>query len=110
MIKVSVMYPHAPGARFDHDYYRDTHMPLLKARMGEYCRYYTIDRGLAGGTPGSAPAFVAMCHVYCDSVEAFQAGFGPHAAEIMADVLNYTDLQPTLQISEVVRGHDATDA
>ena len=51
-----------------------------------------------------------MCHVYCDSVESFQAGFGPHAAEIMADVLNYTDLQPTLQISEVVRGHDATDA
>ena len=110
MIKVSVMYPHAPGARFDHDYYRDTHMPLLKARMGESCRYYTIDRGLAGGTPGSTPAFVAMCHVYCDSVEAFQAGFGPHAAEIMADVLNYTDLQPLLQISEVVRGYDASNA
>lgn len=110
MIKVSVMYPHAPGARFDHDYYRDTHMPLLKARMGDHCRYYTIDRGLAGGAPGSAPAFVAMCHVYCDSVDAFQAGFAPHAAEIMADVLNYTDLQPTLQISEVVRGHDAIDA
>lgn len=110
MIKVSVMYPHAPGARFDHDYYRDMHMPLLKARMGESCRYYTIDRGLAGGTPGSTPAFVAMCHVYCDSVEAFQAGFGPHAAEIMADVLNYTDLQPLLQISEVVRGHDASNA
>jgi uncharacterized protein (TIGR02118 family) len=110
MIKVSVMYPHAPGARFDHDYYRDMHMPLLKARMGESCRYYTIDRGLAGGAPSSTPAFVAMCHVYCDSVDAFQAGFGPHAAEIMADVLNYTDLQPLLQISEVVRGHDATDA
>lgn len=110
MIKVSVMYPHAPGARFDHDYYRDTHMSLLKARMGEHCRYYTIDRGLAGGAPGSTPAFVAMCHVYCDSAEAFQAGFGPHAAEIMADVLNYTDLQPTLQISDIVRGHDATDA
>jgi uncharacterized protein (TIGR02118 family) len=110
MIKVSVMYPYAPGARFDHDYYRDQHMPLLKARMGDFCRYYTIDRGLAGGTPGSAPAFVAMCHVYCDSVDAFQAGFAPHAAEIMADVPNYTDLQPTLQISEVVHGHDATDA
>jgi uncharacterized protein (TIGR02118 family) len=109
MIKVSVMYPYAPGARFDHDYYRDTHMPLLKARMGDHCRYYTIDRGLAGGTPGSAPAFVAMCHVYCDSVDAFQAGFGPHAAEIMADVLNYTDLQPLLQISEVVLGYDAID-
>ena len=31
MIKVSVMYPNKPGARFDHAYYRDKHMPLLKA-------------------------------------------------------------------------------
>ena len=33
MIKVSVMYPNKPGARFDHDYYRDKHMPLVKARL-----------------------------------------------------------------------------
>ncbi|TQU74294.1 EthD family reductase, partial [Xanthomonas perforans] len=28
MIKVSVMYPYREGARFDHAYYRDQHMPL----------------------------------------------------------------------------------
>ena len=104
MIKVSVMYPNTPDARFDHAYYRDTHMPLLKARMGEHCQSYTIDRGLAGGTPGSAPTYVGMCHIFCDSVEAFQAGFGPHAAEIMGDIANYTDLAPVIQISEVVVG------
>jgi uncharacterized protein (TIGR02118 family) len=37
-------------------------------------------------------------------VEAFQAGFGPHAQEIMADIPNYTDLTPVIQISEVVVG------
>ena len=47
MIKVSVMYPNSPGARFDHEYYRDKHMPLLKARMGSSCKYYTVDKGLA---------------------------------------------------------------
>ena len=36
-----------------------------------------------------------------DSVEAFQAAFGPHAAEIMGGVPNYTDIQPMIQISEV---------
>src|ERR1044072_1245577 len=41
MIKVSVMYPNTPGARFDHDYYRDKHMPLVKARMGAACKTYT---------------------------------------------------------------------
>jgi hypothetical protein len=53
MIKVSVMYPNTPGARFDHAYYRDTHMPLVKARMGACCKYYTVDKGLGGGAPGA---------------------------------------------------------
>jgi uncharacterized protein (TIGR02118 family) len=105
MIKVSVMYANEPGARFDHAYYRDKHMPLLKQRMGDACLYYTVDRGLAGGAPGEAATYIGMCHVFCDSIESFQAAFGPHAKEIMDDIPNYTDLAPTLQISEVVVGH-----
>jgi uncharacterized protein (TIGR02118 family) len=104
MIKVSVMYPNTPGGRFNHEYYRDTHMPLVKSRMGESCKYYTVDKGLAGGAPGAPPTYVGMCHIFCDSVETFQAGFGPHAKEIMADIPNYTDQAPVIQISEVVVG------
>ena len=102
MIKVSVMYPNKPGARFDHTYYRDKHMPLVKAKMGASCKYYTIDKGLAGGTPDAPAIYVGMCHIFCDSVESFQAGFGPHAKEIRADLPAYTDLTPVIQISEVV--------
>ena len=102
MIKVSVMYPNKPGARFDHDYYRDKHMPLLKARMGDACKYYTVDKGLAGGAPGAPATYVGMCHIFADSVDSFQKSFGPHAKEIMADIANYTDIAPVMQISEVV--------
>lgn len=104
MIKVSVMYPHRPNARFDHAYYRDRHMPMVQARLGSACRFYTVDKGLGGGSPGEAPPYVAMCHLYCDSVEAFQAAFAPHAEEILADIPRYTDLTPVLQISEVIVG------
>jgi uncharacterized protein (TIGR02118 family) len=55
---------------------------------------------LAGGA-GDAPAFVAMGHLLVDSVEAFQAAFGPHAKEIMADIPNYTNANPVIVISEV---------
>ena len=104
MIKVSVMYPNKPGARFDHDNYRNKHMPLVKARMGAACKSYTVDKGLAGGAPGQPATYVGMCHIFCDSIESFQTGFGPHAKEIMADIPNYTDLAPVIQISEVVVG------
>ena len=104
MIKVSVMYPNKPGARFDHEYYRDQHMPLVKARMGDHCKYYTVDKGIAGGAPGEPATYVGMCHIFCDSVESFEQGFEPHAPEILADIPKYTDLTPVLQISEVVVG------
>ena len=64
MIKVSVMYPNKEGARFDHQYYRDKHMPLVKARLGDACKYYTIDKGLAGGAPGDPATYVGMCHIF----------------------------------------------
>lgn len=104
MIKVSVMYPNTPGAKFNHDYYRDQHMPMVKAKLGAALKSYTVDKGLAGGAPGAPATYVAMCHLFCDSVETFQAGFGPHAKDIMADVPNYTDIAPVMQISEVVVG------
>ena len=102
MIKVSVMYPNSPGVRFDHDYYRDKHLPLIKSRMGAGLKYYTIDKELAGGAADAPAAYVAMCHLLCDSVEAYQSSFGPYAQEISGDIRNFTNQTPVKQISEVV--------
>lgn len=110
MIKVSVMYPNTPGARFDHDYYRDRHMPLVQARLGAACLYYTVDKGLSGPTPEDRAPYVALCHIHCESLAAFQSAFGPHAEEIGADIANYTDLTPVVQISEVVVGEPSASA
>ncbi len=107
MIKVNVMYPYTEGARFDHAYYRDRHMPMVKARLGSACAYYTVEKGLAGRAPGAPlagapPAYVAMCAFICDSAEGFQAAMQEHGAEILGDIANYTDIAPVLQFSEVV--------
>ena len=42
-----------------------------------------------------------MGHLYFESVPAFEAAFTPHAAAIMADIVNYTNVRPVIQISEV---------
>jgi uncharacterized protein (TIGR02118 family) len=60
-----------------------------------------VEQGLGGAEPGSPATYVAMGHLLFDSVEAFQSAFGPYAEAIMADIPNYTDTQPTIQISEV---------
>jgi uncharacterized protein (TIGR02118 family) len=104
MIKVSVMYPNGPDARFDTAYYVDRHMPMVKERMGERCKYYTVERALAAGTPEANAPYIAMGHLFCESVEDFQAGFGPHTKEIMGDIPNYTNQTPVIQMSEVLVG------
>ena len=103
MIKVSVMYPNGPDARFDEAYYRDRHMPMVKKLMGDYCKYYTVDRAMTGVPDANTP-YIAMGHLFCDSVDAFHAGFGPHSKDIMADIPNYTNQTPVIQMSEVLVG------
>ena len=34
MIRLSVLYPKTDGATFDHDYYRDSHVPLAVKTWG----------------------------------------------------------------------------
>jgi uncharacterized protein (TIGR02118 family) len=101
MIKVSVFYPNRPGAKFDMQYYCEKHIPMVQQRLGAACKQVAVEEGIAGAAPGTSAAFIAMGHLYCDSVEAFHGAFAPHAQAIMADIANYTDIEPTIQISEV---------
>src|SRR5438045_6313552 len=101
MIKVSVLYEDSPSHKFDMAYYCAKHIPMVKQKLGAACKRAEVDQGLAGVQPGSRPRFVALAHFLFDSLETFQQAFGPNAAAIMADVPNYTNLQPIIQINEV---------
>lgn len=101
MIKVSVLYPKTEASTFDLPYYLEKHIPMVRAKLGPACKSAAVEQGLAGAAPGSPPAYAVMGHLYFDSVESFQASFGPHADVIMADIPNYTTVEPTIQLSEV---------
>jgi uncharacterized protein (TIGR02118 family) len=102
VIKVSVFYPHKAGAKFDMDYYCDSHMPLVQSKLKPALKGMAVDKGLAGGTPGAPPSYVAMCHLWFDSVAAYERAFETAASAIMSDIPNYTDIEPVVQISEVM--------
>jgi uncharacterized protein (TIGR02118 family) len=62
MIKVSVLYPNKPGAKFDMAYYCAKHMPMVQQKLGAACNSVAFEQGIAGAMPGSPPAFIAMGH------------------------------------------------
>lgn len=101
MIKVSVLYPNHPGVHFDLHYYCTQHMDIVRKCLGEACKAIAVDQGLSSVGPNTPAPFVAMGHLYFDSVESFQNSFAPHAERIMADLTNFTNVEPMIQISEV---------
>ena len=94
MIRLSVLYPKAEGATFDHDYYRDKHVPLACKTWG--LEGAEIDRGVNG-------PHEAAVHFRFESMDALQAALAAEGtAAVQGDVPNYTSITPVMQISEIV--------
>jgi uncharacterized protein (TIGR02118 family) len=94
MIRMSVFYPTTDGATFDHDYYRDKHVPLAVKTWG--VEKFEIDQGMNG-------PYVAAVHFVFESTDALAAAMGAAGtADVLADVANYTTITPVMQTSEIV--------
>ena len=94
MIRLSVFYPSTEGATFDHDYYRQKHVPLCVQTWSPAGA--EIDKGIDGPN-------VAAVHFTFESLDAMQAAMGaPGTGDVLADVANYTTIAPVLQTSEIV--------
>ena len=94
MIRLSVFYPTTEGATFDHDYYREHHVPLALNAWG--VESAEIDRGVNG-------PYEAAVHFKFPSQDALNAAMGSEGTgAVLADVANYTTISPVLQTSEIV--------
>ncbi len=93
MIRLSVLYPTTEGASFDHDYYRETHVPMAMDAWG--LDEAEIDQGIDG-------PYVAAVHMKFDSLDAMGSAMSsPKTGDVMADVANFTTITSVLQISEI---------
>jgi uncharacterized protein (TIGR02118 family) len=88
-----VLYPGGEDVTFDHDYYKNTHVPMACAAWNVAAE---IDKGISGPN-------LAAVHFFFESMEQFQTALAVEGtAAVMADVVNYTNSTPVMQISDVV--------
>jgi uncharacterized protein (TIGR02118 family) len=100
MTVISVMYPATSGSRFDLDYYTTKHLPLVRQLCQDLgLRDIQILRGVASFDGGS-PAFRITALLTFGSTGEFQNAMVRHGAEIIADIPNFTDAPPVLQMNE----------
>jgi uncharacterized protein (TIGR02118 family) len=95
MIRVSVLY--RQGGKFDFDYYVNTHMKLVHKLLDSFGLVKSeVDKGV-----GDAP-YVAIGHLVFKTMGDMQKGLQAHDPELAADLVNFSDIKPEFQISEIL--------
>jgi len=103
MIKVSFFYVDKANAKFDYDYFVSKHIPFaIEKQKSLGLLQIGLEKGIAGGTPDAPIPYIAIGHIYYDSIDKFQSAMSKVGEELMADVPNFTDIEPIVQISEVL--------
>jgi uncharacterized protein (TIGR02118 family) len=102
MIVFTVSYPNEPGKHFDMDYYCNTHIAMVKEKLGDALKGVSVEKGLSGAEPGSPAGYAAVCRLQLDCIEDMQTRLAPHSPAFDADVPNFTDITPRFEISELV--------
>lgn len=100
MVIVSVLYPNVEGSKFDHDYYREQHLPLVRrllepAGMRAFSYYEPVK------TDPTAP-YQMVAELRFDTMEITEAALAEHGPITQADIPNFTDVTPTILIGEEI--------
>ncbi|MEM9001748.1 MAG: EthD family reductase [Bacteroidota bacterium] len=103
MVKVAILYPNGEGKTFDMDYYANKHMPMVANLFGDALKLLAIDKGISGRTPDEPMPYLAVGYFYFEKLSDYENSFGPNAEKILSDIPNYTNIQPVVQISEVIQ-------
>jgi uncharacterized protein (TIGR02118 family) len=98
MQRVTVIYPNKEGATFNFEYYTRKHVPWVAGLVGKSIE---VRRGISSASGSPAP-FVCLATIQVDSIEEFQVVFAKHGAEILADIPNYTNIEPFVQFDEIL--------
>jgi uncharacterized protein (TIGR02118 family) len=101
MYKVTILYPNGDDKTFDMEYYEKNHMPMVAGFLGKNLRFYEIDKGLSGRTPNDKVPFVAIGYFYINDVAEYNKAIAQNIDTIRKDIPKYTNIQPTIQISEI---------
>lgn len=104
MIKVSIMYPNSDTAKFDDEYYFSHHFPMVAELLADDLKAAEFDIGVASiKDPVEDALFIMVSHLTFDSMNAFLHSFSQHAERISSDLEYFTNIQPQVQISEIVK-------
>jgi uncharacterized protein (TIGR02118 family) len=102
MVRVVGVYLGASGNRFDAHYYKSGHVPLAHSLLDAYglqsVRLLSEFEPPADGGLG----LIMISEMLFASREGFEAGLAAGGEALFADLKNFTDIAPLLQLCETI--------
>ena len=104
MYILTITYPNQEGATFDWEYYRGTHLPSAGKALSPFgLGYASVLKGEAQAD-GSPPVYLAQAMFsFSDEAGAKEAWKSGAATQLVADVVNFTNVAPKMQFNTAVR-------
>ncbi len=100
-IIVTVLYPNTPGSRFDMDYYLKNHFDLVQEKWGAHGLLGAqAIKGIGTADPDTPAPFQVIALVEFESMEALQGAMQAAGTSVHDDIVNFTDVEPIVQICE----------
>jgi uncharacterized protein (TIGR02118 family) len=102
MYLANVMYPNSEGVKFDFDYFRTTHLKMVKESFEPHGLIKLhVQRGISGGSDLPAP-YICIVNLYFESVDGYDEALSRFGKKLGADIPNFTNVKPIRQISEII--------
>jgi uncharacterized protein (TIGR02118 family) len=103
MIRVSILYPAQEGSRFDTTYYTGRHLAMVREKLSPLGLQGTLaEKGIHGGAAGTPAPFHCIGHLLFKSVDDYKAAMKAHGKALAADIPNFTNVTPIIQVGEMV--------
>jgi uncharacterized protein (TIGR02118 family) len=101
---LTILYKNADDVRWDVEYYRQHHMPLIMKLYGpDAISRFELRKGDAGQAPGTKPAYIGSVNIYINQQSAFDAAGKEHGPTLVKDVPHFSSVMP-LAFPTVIHG------
>jgi uncharacterized protein (TIGR02118 family) len=91
---LTIVYPNSDTVRWDVEYYKEHHMPLIMRLYGaDAIKRFELRKGGAGQT-GGPPKYIGSVNIYINDQKAFDAAGKKHGPALVADVPHFSSVMP----------------
>lgn len=104
MFRTLALFPKTAASHFDMDYFLTKHIPMVEELLEDHGLVrIEVEEGVSVAPPGPTVSYTVLASLNFSTLKALEGAMATHGAQLSADFANFTNVQPQLQVNEVIR-------